>query len=84
MEANSSVIMSLPVPGDFAAGARTKPQTLAVRGDFATGMHGGATPGARHHGDFAAGLRSHLHLHRVTGHGDFAIGLRTAESPASA
>ena len=84
MEANSSVVMSVPVPGDFAAGVRTKPETLAVRGDFATGMHGMPKAPAWHHGDFAAGLRSHLHLHRVSAHGDFAIGLRTAQSPASA
>ena len=84
MEANSSVVLTLPVPGDFAAGVRSKTDALAVRGDFASGMRGVATPGAGHHGDFAAGLRSHLHLHRVTAHGDFAIGLRTAPSPASA
>jgi len=84
MEANSLVVVSAPVPGDFATGVRTKPETLAVRGDFASGMHGMPKAPARHHGDFAAGLRSHVHLNRVTAHGDFAIGLRTAQSPATA
>ena len=84
MEANSSLPMSLPVPGDFAAGVRAKPETLAVRGDFATGMRGMPRSPARHHGDFAAGVRSRLHAHHVTSHGDFAIGLRAAQSPAGA
>ena len=84
MEANSSVRLSLPVSGDFAAGVRTKPETLAARGDFATGMRGLPRAPARHHGDFGAGLRSRLHAPHVVAPGDFAIGLRTSESPASA
>jgi len=84
MEANSSMVKPLPVLGDFAAGVRTKPETLAVRGDFATGMRGMASLPARHHGDFAAGLRSRLHGHHVTAPGDFARGLRAVEAPASA
>jgi len=84
MEANSSRLTHLPVPGDFAAGVRTKPETLAARGDFATGMRGMPRPPARHHGDFGAGLRSRLHGHHVTSPGDFAIGLRTTESSAVA
>lgn len=80
METNSTALVPLPVHGDFAAGVRTRPEGLAARGDFATGMRGVARPAARHHGDFAAGLRSRLH--HVTAPGDFAIGLRTGESHA--
>jgi hypothetical protein len=82
MEANSSLVVSTPVQGDFAAGVRTKPGTRTARGDFATGMRSIGTAAARHHGDFASGLRSRLH--RVTRPGDFAIGLRTGKSPAGA
>jgi len=80
MEANSSLVVSVRVQGDFAAGLRTKSPTPSARGDFATGMRGVGGPAARHHGDFALGLRSQLH--RVTAPGDFAIGLRTGDAHA--
>jgi hypothetical protein len=82
MEANTSTVMMLPLQGDYAAGVRTKPEALRVRGNFATSMSG-SSPLARHHGDFAAGLRSHLHLH-LHHPGDFARGLRAGESTAPA
>jgi hypothetical protein len=37
----------------------------------------------RHHGDFAAGIRSHLHL-RDAVPGDFASRARFSEAPATA
>jgi len=85
MEANTSMVMMLPLQGDYAAGARTKPEACGARGTFATGMSGSTAPLVRHHGDFAAGIRSHLHLHLHHGvQGDFASRVRIAESPASA
>jgi hypothetical protein len=84
MEANTSTVMMLPLQGDYATGVRAKPEALRVRGNFATSTSRSA-PMVRHHGDFAAGLRSHLHLHLHLHHpGDFARGLRVGESPAAA
>ena len=83
MEANTSTVKMLPRYGDYAAGLRTKPETLTVRGSFATGTSGSNTSLVRHHGDFAAGIRSHLpypHLHH---RGDFAVGARVGESPSA-
>lgn len=82
MEAYTPQVLMLPVPGDFAAGMRTKPETLEKRGSFATGMSGHSRPLPAHRGDFAAGLRSHLHDFVLPG--DFARGLRASTSPASA
>jgi hypothetical protein len=82
MEADSSLVVSTVVQGDFAAGLRTKSATPAARGDFATGMGGARKPVVRHHGDYASGVRSQLH--RVTRRGDFAVGLRAGESVAGA
>ncbi len=79
MESNTSTVMQ----GDYAAGIRTKPQTRGVRGTFATGTSSSTTPRVRHHGDFAAGIRSHLHLHHGAP-GDFASRVPVAEAPASA
>jgi hypothetical protein len=79
MESNPSTVMQ----GDYAAGVRTKPETRGVRGTFATGMSGSTMPRVRHHGDFAAGIRSHLRLHHGVP-GDFASRVSVAEAPASA
>jgi hypothetical protein len=46
-------------------------------------MSGPSAP-AVHHGDFAAGIRSRLHLQHHAVPGDFAAGLRLSEVPASA
>jgi hypothetical protein len=81
METYSSKMVDLPCPGDFAAGVRTKNDTLTVRGDFATGMTGLSRPLSPHHGDFAHGLRVSMQ-HPMAG--DFAAGLRVAGSPAPA
>jgi hypothetical protein len=82
MEVNTSTVKLLPWQGDFAAGLRAEPETLGVRGSFATGMSASTASPVRHSGDFAAGIRSHLpHLHHS---GDFAAGARVGESPASA
>jgi hypothetical protein len=72
---------SLPIQGDYAAGVRTKPRTRGVGGTFATGMSGASGPRVRHHGNFAAGIRSHLD--RAVP-GDFASRARVSESPATA
>lgn len=82
MEANTSTVMTVPLQGDYATGVRTKPEAPSVRGNFATSMSGSSSL-VRHHGDFAAGLRSHLHV-RHHHPGDFARGLRVGESPAAA
>ena len=82
MEAQMTQVRQLPVQGDFAKGLRTKPETLAARGTFATGMSGDSRPSPAHHGDFGAGLRSRLH--HVVMPGDFARGLRASESAAGA
>ncbi len=73
---------ALPIQGDYAAGVRTKP-ARGVRGTFAAGISGSTDPRVRHHGDFAAGIRSHLHLHHGVP-GDFASRARVSESPATA
>ncbi len=83
MEANTSMVMMLPLQGDYAAGVRTQEQARGARGTFATGMTGSAVRPVRHHGDFAAGIRSHLHLHHGVP-GDFASRVTVAQSPASA
>jgi hypothetical protein len=82
MEAQTSQVRVLPVLGDFATGLRTKPETLRVRGSFATGMSGHGKPATAHHGDFGAGLRSRVHYFVLPG--DFARGVRASQSAASA
>ncbi len=82
MEAHSSSAVSLRLQGDFAAGLRTNPEAVIVRGSFGTGMSGTARPHATHHGDFAGGIRAHLHHHAVP-LGDFAVGLRAQPSSAT-
>jgi hypothetical protein len=81
MAANTSTVRMSPLQGDYAAGVRTKPQARGVRGTFATGMSA-STPmaRARYHGDFAAGIRSHLHQHNVV-LGDFASRVDVGVSP---
>jgi hypothetical protein len=64
MDEHASTVMLLPSQGDYAAGARTSPEARVVRGTFATGQNAAGAPRLRHHGDFAAGLRLHLHMHR--------------------
>ena len=82
MEAQTPQVRELHAQGDFATGLRTKPDTLRARGSFATGMSGYSRPLPAHHGDFGAGLRSHLHHFVLPG--DFASGLRASESAAGA
>jgi len=82
METETSQVRLSPVQGDFATGVRTKPDTLRVRGSFATGMTGRGNPAPAHHGDFGAGLRSRRH--HVLRYGDFARGLREGQSAAGA
>jgi hypothetical protein len=84
MDEHASTVMLLPSQGDYAAGARTSPEARVVRGTFATGQNAAGAPRLRHHGDFAAGLRLHLHMHRHAAPGDFASGLRVGESPTVA
>ncbi len=82
MEANMSTVKMLPLEGDYATGVRAQSEFRAVRGNFASGMSGSTASLVRHHGDFAAGIRSHLpDLHHP---GDFAGGVRVSDSPAAA
>ncbi len=73
----------LPLQGDYAAGVRMNPEAPGARGTFATGMSGPTARVVRHHGDFAGGIRSHLHL-RDALPGDFASRARVSASPATA
>ena len=83
MQTNTSTVVTLPLHGDYAAGVRTKPEARGARGTFATGMSGSTARLVRHPGDFAAGIRSRLHLHNAVP-GDFASRARVSESPATA
>ncbi|MGO9973311.1 MAG: hypothetical protein ACLP01_10965 [Solirubrobacteraceae bacterium] len=83
MDTSTSTVTTLPLQGDYAAGVRTNRDARGARGTFATGMSGSTARLVRHHGDFAAGIRSHLHLNHAVP-GDFASRARISESPVPA